>query len=220
MHWNAHVCQTDCCCFDCCCLLLLPGVWMLLEPNLPGNLSQTFLQARPDVACCLVTGNLEPIGWGKMAALGVQDLFTAPCFGGFGSDYCRWVHVMMHAFAIDILYSRPGWTLPGAKMAPPPHQLPSPHTNIRNTHNIHKNETAATPMRCGWTVPSLCPSPRAAAPRRCQVRRSGPPAFAHERPRLAACAAARSRNWLEIQLRCLLCVNQICSCKCGNNVPM
>lgn len=25
---------------------------------------------------CLVTGNLEPIGWGKMQALGLYDLFT------------------------------------------------------------------------------------------------------------------------------------------------
>jgi len=53
------------------------------------------------VATCLVTGNLEPIGWGKMGALGVAHLFTpSPIqppggsgkppkgFGGFGSDYC------------------------------------------------------------------------------------------------------------------------------------
>lgn len=37
---------------------------------------------------CLVTGNLEPIGWAKMRALGLFDLFSAPCFGGFGSDTC------------------------------------------------------------------------------------------------------------------------------------
>lgn len=37
---------------------------------------------------CLVTGNLQPIGWGKMAALGLKDLFSQPPFGGFGSDYC------------------------------------------------------------------------------------------------------------------------------------
>jgi hypothetical protein len=48
------------------------------------------LQARPDVATCLVTGNLEPIGWGKMQALGIDHLFTHPKFGGFGSDHCRW----------------------------------------------------------------------------------------------------------------------------------
>lgn len=40
------------------------------------------------VATCLVTGNLEPIGWGKMKALGVEHLFSAPYFGGFGSDFC------------------------------------------------------------------------------------------------------------------------------------
>lgn len=37
---------------------------------------------------CLVTGNLEPIGWGKMQALGLSDLFSTPHFGGFGSDFC------------------------------------------------------------------------------------------------------------------------------------
>jgi hypothetical protein len=46
------------------------------------------LQARSDVAVCLVTGNLEPIGWGKMEALGISQLFTEPRFGGFGSDFC------------------------------------------------------------------------------------------------------------------------------------
>jgi hypothetical protein len=40
------------------------------------------------VATCLVTGNLEPIGWAKMEALGISHLFTAPLFGGFGSDFC------------------------------------------------------------------------------------------------------------------------------------
>ena len=37
---------------------------------------------------CLVTGNLTYIGWAKMDALGVKDLFTSPHFGGFGSDFC------------------------------------------------------------------------------------------------------------------------------------
>ncbi len=46
------------------------------------------LQSRGDIATCLVTGNLEPIGWGKMAALGIHHLFTTPNFGGFGSDFC------------------------------------------------------------------------------------------------------------------------------------
>ena len=36
----------------------------------------------------LVTGNLEPIGWGKMRALGVLSLFPEPLWGGFGSDFC------------------------------------------------------------------------------------------------------------------------------------
>jgi hypothetical protein len=36
------------------------------------------LQARGDVAICLVTGNLEPVGWGKMQALGIEHLFTQP----------------------------------------------------------------------------------------------------------------------------------------------
>lgn len=35
-----------------------------------------------------MTGNLEPIGWGKMEALGISDLFSPPRFGGFGSDFC------------------------------------------------------------------------------------------------------------------------------------
>lgn len=46
-------------------------------------------QARaPSVHTCLVTGNLQPIGWTKMRALGVEELFTCPRFGGFGSDFC------------------------------------------------------------------------------------------------------------------------------------
>jgi phosphoglycolate phosphatase len=59
-------------------LEVLPGVVELL----------TALQERDDVAVCLVTGNLEPIGWMKMDKLGIKDLFTEPNFGGFGSDYC------------------------------------------------------------------------------------------------------------------------------------
>ncbi len=41
---------------------------------------------------CLVTGNLQPIGWGKMDALGLLPYFTEPRFGGFGSDYCSGNH--------------------------------------------------------------------------------------------------------------------------------
>ena len=35
-----------------------------------------------------MTGNLEPIAWGKMQALGLLEAFSEPHFGGFGSDYC------------------------------------------------------------------------------------------------------------------------------------
>ncbi|KAK9805339.1 hypothetical protein WJX73_003601 [Symbiochloris irregularis] len=59
-------------------LVLLPGILQLLKA----------LQARSDVVFGLVTGNLEPIGWGKMEALGILDLFSRPLFGGFGSDFC------------------------------------------------------------------------------------------------------------------------------------
>jgi haloacid dehalogenase-like hydrolase len=59
-------------------LQLLPGAKDLLQQ----------LQQRPDVHVALVTGNLEPIAWGKMEALGIAGLFTQPKFGGFGSDYC------------------------------------------------------------------------------------------------------------------------------------
>lgn len=59
-------------------LVLLPGVKDLLEN----------LQKRPDVYVGLVTGNLEPIAWSKMQALGVRQFFSEPLFGGFGSDFC------------------------------------------------------------------------------------------------------------------------------------
>ena len=59
-------------------LEVLPGVVDLLKR----------LQADERFYTCLVTGNLEPIGWGKMDALGIGGLFTQPRFGGFGSDYC------------------------------------------------------------------------------------------------------------------------------------
>ncbi|GMH45923.1 hypothetical protein BSKO_13887 [Bryopsis sp. KO-2023] len=44
--------------------------------------------ADPNVATCLVTGNLQPIGWGKMRALGIEHLFSPQPFGGFGADFC------------------------------------------------------------------------------------------------------------------------------------
>lgn len=59
-------------------LEILPGVENLLK----------ILSQRPEVAICLVTGNLEPIGWAKMKALGLTRYFTQPHFGGFGSDFC------------------------------------------------------------------------------------------------------------------------------------
>ncbi|GFR49030.1 hypothetical protein Agub_g11052, partial [Astrephomene gubernaculifera] len=59
-------------------LELLPGVKELLAR----------LQSVPRAATCLVTGNLEPIGWGKMERLGILELFSQPRFGGFGSDFC------------------------------------------------------------------------------------------------------------------------------------
>jgi phosphoglycolate phosphatase len=46
------------------------------------------LQERGDVVTGLVTGNLEPIAWLKMEALGIKDCFSLPHFGGFGSDFC------------------------------------------------------------------------------------------------------------------------------------
>ena len=51
-------------------------------------MTRTVLQKRKDVSFGLVTGNLEPIGWGKMQALGLLPLFSQPLWGGFGSDFC------------------------------------------------------------------------------------------------------------------------------------
>ncbi|GAX80513.1 hypothetical protein CEUSTIGMA_g7951.t1 [Chlamydomonas eustigma] len=57
---------------------ILPGVQKLLQE----------LQATDRAMTCLVTGNLEPIGWSKMRSLGIQPLFSLPNFGGFSTDYC------------------------------------------------------------------------------------------------------------------------------------
>ncbi|ONK60845.1 uncharacterized protein A4U43_C08F23320 [Asparagus officinalis] len=57
-------------------LEVLPGVTSLLEALSSNN-----------VAIGLVTGNLEEIGWMKMEGLGIQQYFTVPNFGGFGSDH-------------------------------------------------------------------------------------------------------------------------------------
>lgn len=60
-------------------LSVLPGVRELLGA----------LAGRPSVLTGLVTGNLEPIGWAKMEALGLRKLFSSsPLLGGFSSDYC------------------------------------------------------------------------------------------------------------------------------------
>ncbi|CAI5520774.1 unnamed protein product [Closterium sp. Naga37s-1] len=59
-------------------IALLPGVRVLLE-----ELSRM----QPRVVVGLVTGNLEPIAWLKMAGLEVDSLFTTPRIGGFGSDH-------------------------------------------------------------------------------------------------------------------------------------
>eukprot|EP01012_Entosiphon_sulcatum_P006449 TRINITY_DN13041_c0_g1_i1.p1 TRINITY_DN13041_c0_g1~~TRINITY_DN13041_c0_g1_i1.p1 ORF type:complete len:249 (-),score=43.43 TRINITY_DN13041_c0_g1_i1:51-797(-) len=58
---------------------VLPGVAKLLE---------ALACQKEKVIFGLVTGNLEPIGWAKMHALGLHQHFTTPNFGGFGSDYC------------------------------------------------------------------------------------------------------------------------------------
>ncbi|KAG0490118.1 hypothetical protein HPP92_006981 [Vanilla planifolia] len=57
-------------------LEVLPGVSSLLE-----TLSSK------GVAIGLVTGNLEDIAWLKMEGLGIRRYFTAPNFGGFGTDH-------------------------------------------------------------------------------------------------------------------------------------
>ena len=59
-------------------LEVLPGVSGLLNS----------LQQRGDSVTCLVTGNLEPIAWHKMAAVNLKGSFSCPLFGGFGSDFC------------------------------------------------------------------------------------------------------------------------------------
>lgn len=54
---------------------------------LPGVLSLLGQLQRRGCLVGLVTGNLEPIGWAKMRALGLHHFFTQPNFGGFGSDH-------------------------------------------------------------------------------------------------------------------------------------
>jgi phosphoglycolate phosphatase-like HAD superfamily hydrolase len=62
----------------------LPGVAALLE-MLHQHSRRNSTDTNVIVALC--TGNLEPIGWLKMQALGLKPFFTAPALGGFGSDY-------------------------------------------------------------------------------------------------------------------------------------
>ena len=63
-------------------------MWLLPLPIM-DSMETSVLQDRDDVLTCLVTGNLQPIGWAKMEALGIKHLFSEPYFGGFGSDYCN-----------------------------------------------------------------------------------------------------------------------------------
>ena len=68
------------------CALCRAGEGLQLLPGIKKLLLE--LQTRSDVQVALVTGNLAPIGWAKMEALGVKDSFSQPPFGGFGSDTC------------------------------------------------------------------------------------------------------------------------------------
>jgi len=61
------------------------GDGLTLLPGVKETLAE--LSTRDDVLVGLVTGNLEPIAWLKMEALGIKQYFSTPNFGGFGSDY-------------------------------------------------------------------------------------------------------------------------------------
>lgn len=66
-----------------------PGDGLELLPGAKETLEALAALGPSVAASCLVTGNLEPIGWSKMRALGIEGLFTGPPrFGGFGSDHC------------------------------------------------------------------------------------------------------------------------------------
>ena len=56
---------------------ILPGVEPLLRA----------LASERRAVVALVTGNLEPIAWLKMSALGLRPHFSSPEVGGFGSDH-------------------------------------------------------------------------------------------------------------------------------------
>lgn len=49
-----------------------------LRQMLPCAITPCLPQADGGFLTCLVTGNLEPIGWGKMSALGISSLFSNP----------------------------------------------------------------------------------------------------------------------------------------------
>jgi phosphoglycolate phosphatase-like HAD superfamily hydrolase len=66
-----------------------PGDGLELLPGARETLGALAALGPGVAVTCLVTGNLEPIGWAKMRALGLEELFTGPDrFGGFGSDHC------------------------------------------------------------------------------------------------------------------------------------
>ena len=75
-------------------------------------------QARGDVAVGLVTGNLEPIAWGKMQALGLLEAFSEPHFGGFGSDFCSGDHTL-HPQHSPGQYYPPTWKSSTLSEVPP-----------------------------------------------------------------------------------------------------
>eukprot|EP00277_Geminigera_cryophila_P000478 CAMPEP_0179417510 /NCGR_PEP_ID=MMETSP0799-20121207/7407_1 /TAXON_ID=46947 /ORGANISM="Geminigera cryophila, Strain CCMP2564" /LENGTH=274 /DNA_ID=CAMNT_0021190527 /DNA_START=75 /DNA_END=899 /DNA_ORIENTATION=- len=90
-------------------LVLLPGVKDLLEA----------LHARENVHVGLVTGNLEPIAWSKMKALGIRHLFSEPPFGGFGSDFCGMdisKGAEDRAQLVRVAAERVGAAMPGVKV--------------------------------------------------------------------------------------------------------
>ena len=70
------------------------GTGLEVLPGVVDLLTRLQRDHGDEICTCLVTGNLEPIAWGKMEALGIKYLFTTTntssrsCFGGFGSDYC------------------------------------------------------------------------------------------------------------------------------------
>lgn len=86
----------------------------LVTGALLGSLSPRTCRAgasrtRPDVRA--YTGNLTPIGWAKMRALGLEQHFTQPGFGGFGSDHSDRGHL------VRIARERAAARAPGVRVA-------------------------------------------------------------------------------------------------------